>query len=300
MAHLSPFPKFRALDNNGAPLAGGKLYTYAAGTSTPQNTYTDYTGGVANANPVILDANGEANVWLGTSAYKFVLTNASDVQQWSVDNVSGLNSSSVVTDAIADGAVTTPKIADLNVTTGKLADVSVTTGKIQNNAVTTAKIADLTVTRAKLEALGQQVSASSGNYTFNNQTTAGGFTDITNLTVTITTTAGRPIRIYLVTDGSGNNSYLGVSDTTSTYSYAQADFKMLRGATEVGRWQISNAHGSGAAVGHSITTPPSCIEVLDAPGAGTHTYKLQVKLPDLTVADFSAFVKYCKLVAYEL
>jgi hypothetical protein len=72
-------------------LAGGKLYTYAANTTTPQATYTDQVGGTPNANPVVLDANGEANVWLATGvAYKFVLKNSSDVTQWTVDQVSSV------------------------------------------------------------------------------------------------------------------------------------------------------------------------------------------------------------------
>ncbi len=52
------------LDDNGDPLAGGKLYSYEAGTSTPLATYTDVTGSVANSNPVILDSGGRASVWI--------------------------------------------------------------------------------------------------------------------------------------------------------------------------------------------------------------------------------------------
>jgi hypothetical protein len=71
---LSPLPIQRFCDNNGNPLANGQLFTYAAGTSTPQATYTDSTGATSNPNPVILDARGEAPVWLtGGQGYKFVL-----------------------------------------------------------------------------------------------------------------------------------------------------------------------------------------------------------------------------------
>jgi hypothetical protein len=52
---------------------GAALYTYAAGTLTPQATYADQGGGSSNANPVICDVNGGADVWLGTSSYKFRL-----------------------------------------------------------------------------------------------------------------------------------------------------------------------------------------------------------------------------------
>lgn len=85
---LLPLPKARFFDASGAPLAGGKVYTYVAGTTTPKTSYTDSTGATPNANPVILDAAGEANIWLEGN-YKIVLKNSSDVTQWTVDNVSG-------------------------------------------------------------------------------------------------------------------------------------------------------------------------------------------------------------------
>jgi hypothetical protein len=73
---------------SGVPLSGGKVYTYAAGTTTPQATYTDYTGATPNANPVILDSRGEAAIWLGSASYKFKLTDANDVEIWVVDYIS--------------------------------------------------------------------------------------------------------------------------------------------------------------------------------------------------------------------
>ena len=86
---LRPIPKFRAFDLNGDPLAGGKLYSYAAGTSTALATYTSSTGLVANTNPVVLDANGEADVWFSPVDYKLILKSSDDVVQWTVDNFSG-------------------------------------------------------------------------------------------------------------------------------------------------------------------------------------------------------------------
>jgi hypothetical protein len=89
MTSIATPPKLQFFDANGNPLAGGKLYTYAAGTTTPLATYTDYGGGTANANPVILDSRGEASVWFGTSQYKVKLTNADDVEVYTVDNLNG-------------------------------------------------------------------------------------------------------------------------------------------------------------------------------------------------------------------
>lgn len=87
-ATLSPAPKLQFFDAAGVPLVGGKLYSYQAGTTTPLATYTSQNGVTPNTNPVILDARGEANVWLGTAAYKLALYSATDVLVWTVDNIS--------------------------------------------------------------------------------------------------------------------------------------------------------------------------------------------------------------------
>ena len=87
MAILSPSPKLQFFTNTGVPLAGGFLYTYAAGTTTPLVTYTDSTGLVANTNPVILDSRGEASIWLSVVAYKFTLATPTDIPVWTQDNI---------------------------------------------------------------------------------------------------------------------------------------------------------------------------------------------------------------------
>ena len=88
MAVLTPTPKMQFESAAGVPLSGGKVYTYAAGTTTPQATYTDYTGATPNANPIILDSRGEAAIWLWAASYKFKLTDANDVEIWIVDYIS--------------------------------------------------------------------------------------------------------------------------------------------------------------------------------------------------------------------
>ena len=76
------------LDANGAPLSGGKLYTYLTGTSTPKATYSD-SSGTLNANPVILDAEGYTDIWLDNDAdYRFRLENSAGVLQWQRDDIS--------------------------------------------------------------------------------------------------------------------------------------------------------------------------------------------------------------------
>lgn len=73
----------------GVPMVGGKVYTYANGTSTPLTTWSDAAMTVPNTNPVILDARGEALIfWNGN--YKVVLRDSTDNIIWTVDNVSAM------------------------------------------------------------------------------------------------------------------------------------------------------------------------------------------------------------------
>lgn len=61
---LAPLLVQKFWDNVGNPLAGGLVYTYAAGSSTPAATYTDSTGGTTNSNPIVLNSRGECSIWI--------------------------------------------------------------------------------------------------------------------------------------------------------------------------------------------------------------------------------------------
>jgi microcystin-dependent protein len=87
MAVVTPTAKAQFIDAAGVPLAGGFVYTYEAGTTTPQATYTDSTSATPNSNPIVLDSRGEANIWLASSNYKFKLTDANGTEIWTVDNI---------------------------------------------------------------------------------------------------------------------------------------------------------------------------------------------------------------------
>jgi hypothetical protein len=86
---------WQPMGNTGLILPGAKLCTYAAGTTTPQATFQD-AAGTPNTNPVTLDSNGRANVWVNSNAYKFILYNAGTGNNcngsavgsliWSLDN----------------------------------------------------------------------------------------------------------------------------------------------------------------------------------------------------------------------
>ena len=83
-------------DNNGVPLAGGLIYTYEAGTTTPQATYTTSAGTIAHSNPIVLNSAGRVpggELWLVIgSNYKFVLQTSTATTIATYDNIYGSGS----------------------------------------------------------------------------------------------------------------------------------------------------------------------------------------------------------------
>ena len=100
------FPVLQWLDNNGSPLAGGLISTFIAGTNTPQATYTDSTGTVPQANPVVLDSAGRAQIWFAPASYKLVLKTASGVTLMTIDNVTLDNLAAAISSLSMTGALT--------------------------------------------------------------------------------------------------------------------------------------------------------------------------------------------------
>lgn len=97
----SPIGGFAAqfFDNNGVILSGGKIYTYAAGTTTPQASYTSAAGVTPHSNPIILDSAGRVpggEIWLTDGLiYKFKIDTANDILIGTYDNITGVNSNFV-------------------------------------------------------------------------------------------------------------------------------------------------------------------------------------------------------------
>lgn len=83
-----PFLSFQ--DNDGNPLAGGLIYTYAAGTTTPKATYTDSTGLVSMSNPIVLDSSGRSVWWL-IGSYKYVVKDSLGNTIRTTDNVTSFS-----------------------------------------------------------------------------------------------------------------------------------------------------------------------------------------------------------------
>lgn len=115
---ISPNPVLQFFIN-GIPATGGLLFTYSGGTSFKTNTYTDSTGTVANANPIVLNANGEApNIWIPPqTAIKYVFAPAGDTDPpsaaiWTIDNVVGAPTNT--------GTIATQNANNVNITGGTI------------------------------------------------------------------------------------------------------------------------------------------------------------------------------------
>ena len=114
MARLDNIGK-QFLDSNGDPVAGGKLFFYETGTSTPATTYSDQGETSANANPVILDADGRMPDVFYSGQLKITLTDANDVVIETRDPVGLLSSSGLPAGGNTDDVLTKASNADFDV-----------------------------------------------------------------------------------------------------------------------------------------------------------------------------------------
>jgi hypothetical protein len=131
------------------------------------------------------------------------------------------------------------------------------------------------IVRSNLPTVGQQVSGSSGTFS-----SSSSLIDVTNLTVTITTT-GRPVVVQMQPDG---NTTIGAR----VYGAGgNPQLALVRDGTTIALF-------AGFAGGNN--TPGSSFLFLDtAAGAGSHTYKIQSQ-----GGGGNNLVYYCALAAYEL
>ena len=119
MAVVMPAAKQAYFTSTGIPLVGGRVRTYAAGTSTPKATYSDAAGTIPNANPVVLDARGEALIyWAG--GYKVQLEDSTGAIVWTVDNYVASDSTP------SDGITVLPSGAVVDIGAATTRTVSIT------------------------------------------------------------------------------------------------------------------------------------------------------------------------------
>lgn len=152
--------------------------------------------------------------------------------------------------------------------------------------VQAADIAAGAVTQAKRAALGQQVSSSCGSFS----TTSSSYVDVTNLSVSITTT-GRPVSILLQPDGSVNTDSSYIRSATEASNSGGLYIRILRGSTVVSQTKLK-----GDVAATSLEWPPTSISFIDIPSAGTYVYKIQLRASGTG----AVLITYSVLVAYEL
>lgn len=217
---LSPYAGAGAqfFDNNGAPLAGGLIYTYIAGTTTPVTTYTSSAGATANANPITLDSAGRtpAQIWLTAgNSYKFILQTSAGVTIKTDDNIFasyqladpvgvsvGLGGGSVASNiAVGDTALDSNTTGANNTAVGYDAMTANTTG-VQNTSVGALAL-DANTTGNYNTAVGYStLTAANDNYN-----TALGYRALNAVTAAAGNTGAGADALLVVTGA--NNTALG-------------------------------------------------------------------------------------------
>ncbi|MFY4889019.1 phage tail fiber protein [Acinetobacter baumannii] len=111
MAQLAPMMQLRARfeDKCGHPLAGGSVFAFEVGTSTPKATYADADGTIPNTHPIKLDYRGEADIYLLSGRYRFVVYSCYGVKIYDVDDV-GEWLGVITADRVIDGDKTQKQI----------------------------------------------------------------------------------------------------------------------------------------------------------------------------------------------
>jgi hypothetical protein len=259
-------------DNLGIPLAGGLLYTYTAGTTTPQATYTSSAGTIANANPIVLDSAGRTTnqTWLTVGvAYKLVLQTAAAVTIGTYDNISGINDLTGITSGTSilrgDGA-------------GGIGNVTIGSG--------------LSYVGSTLSTTGQSLPSSGGGYLYRDSISSALNYDliIKRAALPVATTAQigalRPDGTT-ITIGGTNNEIISAVATTPTISTGVLQFSLYYKVTSgsdtftvpSGVTRLRATIGSGVysngvtviytvAAGFVTVTPGQTIAVTVASGGG--------------------------------
>lgn len=183
----------------------------------------------------------------------------------------------IASSAAGDGLALASGVLSVNVDDSTI-ETNADTLRVKDSGITTAKINDNAVTQAKRAALGQQVSSSSGAFS----TGATSPTDVTNLSVSITTT-GRPVFIAMISGSTSTSAFLNPTNGTGNIYF-------LRDSTTIGKYACSDDATDAIAM---ASTP----FFIDVPSSGTYTYKIQAAMSG---AGGTIGVENFKLIAFEL
>jgi len=193
--------QLQSFTNQGVILSGGLIYTYLAGTTTSQSTYTDSTASVLNANPIVLDSSGRltTSVWVtGGVSLKIIIKDSSGNTLATVDNIAGIND--ITLSLASPGTIggTTPGAATFTTVTA-------------NTSVTSALGTFTTLSSTTL----------SGNLSVTGNTTLGDTATSDLVTINAYCGIGRApnsnYRVIITGEDSSSTKYaLGVWDTGTT------------------------------------------------------------------------------------
>lgn len=264
MASLTPTPKQQIYGSDGNPLVGGKIYTYAAGTTTPLATYTDAGGLTANTNPIILNSLGQANIWLASaSSYKFSVYTSADVLLYTVDNIATpIDYLSLVTSLASP-----PPIGSTAPNTGAFTTLAATTGTIitvNSTTVTATTVVPTTLTfsgggsmtkppEPGIQSITASIAANALTVTLNPTTLDFRSATLTSGTV-VSRVVASPISV-VVSSGSTLGTVSGVQsrivvlaiDNAGTVELAVVNISGGTNLTETGLISTTAEGGAGAA-----------------------------------------------------
>lgn len=142
------------------------------------------------------------------------------------------------------------------------------------------------ILKSQLAALGQQISTVAS---FSTSSTS--FVNVTNLSVTITT-SGRPVYLCIVPSTAGTECSVQTQGNSTPGAFIAFNTQYRRGNTTIADMVLGATQGSASET-HSYT-PPSTI---DAVAAGTYTYTIRTKV---SAASSTIFWSDVALMAYEL
>lgn len=231
MSHLFVGARLKVTDNNNDPLSGGKVFTYSAGTLIPKVAYSDAAATIPHANPIILDSNGEADVWL-VGTYKILIKDANNVtlNGYPVDYIPG--------DSVATN--------ELAANTGATLVGTASGDNLQ-------EVLDQIEANAKKVTVRQCLLA--GPHDTNGLTNLGG---ATGSAIVMTSGISTGSNALLVTSGGGFNTdgaldYIGVSTTNLVFSglstngtmYMYVDITAGTGVLTPGTSTLAPVYGDG-------------------------------------------------------
>lgn len=284
-------------------VAGGAYWHGSTTTSTIRMQYygtgVAFIGAIGNSNSITIDGLAQTasfGTWVGLSlALDFhSLAFSCNAATTRIDAIDVLMPSSEIRSVQNYKPLSTANLPLVdNVTMEydwaqrlRVKEAAIGATYITPNSVGTTALVNGSVTYAKRAALNIQVSSSTGSYSTN----SAAYADVTNATVTITS-SGRQIYIGLQSDGTvvtGMNLSLGRSSSGSGIGF----LKLVRDVTDIAAQAFA---GDGGA---AYSVPTGGFYFVDQPGAGTFVYKLQAKVNTGGTDTFT--LNAAKLVAYEL